>query len=79
MRPPICCICGSRFSASKTVGGLVYFKLSEADEKFNKRMREGRMVGHPAGRDWFCELHIEKAKTFQHLALKEALPLIREK
>lgn len=79
MRPPICCICRARFSPSKTEGGLVYFKLSEADEKFNNRMKEKRMVGHPAGRDWFCELHIEKAKTFKHLTLKEALTLIKEK
>lgn len=78
MRPPICRICFARFSPSSTEGGLVYFKLSQEEVAFNQRMKEQRKVGHPAGREWFCEQHIEKAKTFKHLTLKEAIPLIKE-
>lgn len=78
MRPPICSICRARFSPSGTKGGLVFFKESEEDKARNKRMKENRMVGHPAGREWFCELHIEKAKSLKHLTLKEAILLLRE-
>ncbi|GAB5554619.1 MAG: hypothetical protein Sapg2KO_42100 [Saprospiraceae bacterium] len=79
MRPPICAICFARFSPGSTEGGLVYFKLSQEEAEFNQRMKEQRKVGHPAGREWFCEQHVEKAKTFTHLTLKEAIPLIKEK
>lgn len=79
MRPPICCVCYTRFSPSSSEGGLVYFKLSEQEEQFNQRMKDQRMVGHPKGRDWFCEQHFAKAKSLNDLTLKEALPILRNK
>jgi hypothetical protein len=78
MKPPICAYCHSRFSLSKTAGKLVYFKESEADKQYNERFRTGRMVGHPAGRDWFCEKHVEEASSLKHLTKKEALMKMKE-
>ena len=37
MKPPICEICDHDFWASISEGGLVHFKLIEADIQYNKR------------------------------------------
>lgn len=78
MRPPICVICKKRFSPSDTEGGLVYFKLSEEEVKSNERFKERKFVGHPKGREWFCEKHIEQAKENKHLTFKEALQKMKD-
>ncbi len=76
MRPPICYSCRKRFSPSKE-GGKVRFKLSEEDKVYNKRFEKEGFVGHPKGLEWFCEKHIEKAKSLKHLTIKEASSLLK--
>jgi len=78
MRPPICAICRKRFSPSQTEGGLVYFKLTEEEEASNNRMKERRMIGHPKGREWFCEEHRSLAEAHKHLTQKEAITIIKK-
>ena len=76
MKPPICAVCRKDFRRSPGEGGLVRFRLSETDQAFNQRLREKRMVGHPAGTAWFCGKHIKTAKALKHLTLGEALKQI---
>lgn len=52
MRPPICFICGTRFSPREG-GGTVRFTDYEP-------LPEG-MTGHPEGLEWFCEEHHKEA------------------
>lgn len=77
MRPPICSICRKRFQAQAQLAGLIYFKLSEADQAYNATMKAEKKVGHPRGRDWFCNRHYPIAKAYKHLVLKDALPKIK--
>lgn len=78
MRPPICQICKERFDPrSEEPSGLVYFQLTEEDQVHNAEMKKNKIDGHPRGRSWFCKEHFERAKKFNHLTLKDAIPLIK--
>ncbi|MCY3410114.1 MAG: hypothetical protein INQ03_00625 [Candidatus Heimdallarchaeota archaeon] len=77
MMPPICLVCGERFSpGDKTLFGpkarLVYFKETESDKEFNARLGVDGFVGHPSNAAWFCKRHIKKALSLRHLYLSEA-------
>ena len=74
MRPPICCICHKRLD--KDEGGLIYFKKRLSDKKWDKRMEESGMVGHPPYAEWFCGDHYAKAKELKELIIDEALKMI---
>ena len=78
MKPPICRFCHQRFAPGKTSGGLVYFKESAEDQAYNQRLKEQKKIGHPKGRDWFCEDHIDWARSLKHLTLKEAIQEMKE-
>ncbi len=73
MKPPICKICDRDFVASISEGGLVYFKLTEADIQYNKRFEQLGFVGHPAGQAWFCRDHYKMAKKLSGLSKGEEL------
>lgn len=76
MKPPICAIFDHDFGASISEGGLVHFKLTEADILYNKRFEQSGFFGHPAGAYWFCKKHYEKAKEYQELTFSEAIKKI---
>ncbi len=71
MKPPICAYCRKRFSPSSKEGGLVRFA--------NYEPLPERMMGHPKGLAWFCEKHIEEAKTLKDKALNEALQTLKSR
>jgi hypothetical protein len=41
------------------------------------RALEKGVIGHPHGLEWFCSTHQEKAQALAHLALEEAVRIIR--
>lgn len=63
MKPPICAVCGERFSVQD--GGTIRFANFEP-------LPEGR-VGHPKGLVWFCSAHIEAARAQSKLSSSEAI------
>ncbi|MEO0468162.1 MAG: hypothetical protein AAF206_00975 [Bacteroidota bacterium] len=73
MKPPICAVCRKDFRASPGEGGLVRFRLTEAEKARNDHMRANRIMGHPSGTAWFCGAHYQQAKSLKHLILAEAL------
>lgn len=77
MRPPICAICEKDHSTNKEFF-MVNFALTTEDKLFNKRFEEDGFCGHPAGLEWFCDTHVQVARNFAHLPIKQALPRIRE-
>lgn len=78
MRPPRCVVCKKGFRGRPEEGGLLSFKLSEKDKSYNERFKQPGFVGHPRGKDWFCGKHYEKAKTYRHLTLSEAIQQLKD-
>jgi hypothetical protein len=78
MKPPVCCICDKRLD-SPDEGGLIYFKKRSSDKKWDKRMEEKGMVGHPPYAEWFCKEHYEKAIKLKDLVIDEAMKSFRKK
>ena len=74
MKPPICCICHKRLDNDE--GGLIYFKKRLSDQKWDKRMEESGMVGHPPYAEWFCGEHYAKAKELKDLTIGKALKIL---
>ncbi len=74
MRPPICYVCDKEFDLDE--GDLIYFKKSEKDLEWDKKMEQPGFVGHPPHAEWFCNEHIKEWKALQHLTLKEAKKII---
>lgn len=74
MRPPICAICDDRFMEG---GGLVQFKLTDAQRVELKRFEQPGFVGHPPGLEWFCPQHLPAARELSHLTLGEAMAKMR--
>lgn len=77
MKPPICAVCFRDFRSSISEGGLVRFKLTQANIEHNKRFEKPGFVGHKAGQEWFCKNHYEAAKKLQHLTFSEAVKAIK--
>jgi len=72
MKPPICCICDKRLDYPDE-GGLIYFKKGPSDEKWDKKMEEEGMVGHPPYAEWFCGDHHKKAVALKSLSIDKAM------
>jgi hypothetical protein len=75
MKPPICCICHKRLDNSDE-GGLIYFKKRPSDKKWDKKMEEEGMVGHPPYAEWFCGDHYAKAKELKDFTIGKALKIL---
>ncbi len=75
MMPPECCICHKDFPPKE--GGLIYFKETEVDIKFNKRFEEPGFVGHPSNAFWFCKKHYKKAAELNNLTKEEAFKILK--
>lgn len=71
MRPPICAICGKDFRDNSKEGGLLKFKLTEADKESLKKFDQKGFVGHPPATEWFCGEHYNIAKELTNLTLNE--------
>ncbi len=76
MKPPVCCICDKRLDYPDE-GGLIYFEKRASDKKWDKRMEEKGMVGHPPYAEWFCKEHYEKANELKDLAIDEAMKQLK--
>ena len=76
MKPPVCCICDKRLDYPDE-GGLIYFEKRSSDKKWDKRMEEKGMVGHPPYAEWFCKDHYEKANELKDLAIDEAMKQLK--
>lgn len=76
MKPPICEICNKDFDPQKE-GGLLYFKQTKEDKRFEKRMRKKGFDGHPTWATWFCGKHYRDAKELIYLPLSDALKKLR--
>ena len=77
MKPPICRICTTRFSHEKE-GGIVSFKKTKANLKWEKKVEKKGIVEHPPYMEWFCGKHFDAAKKLEHLYLNEALDKLRK-
>jgi len=75
LKPPICCICDKRLDCADE-GGLIYFKKRPSDKKWDKKMDNEGMVGHPPYAEWFCRDHYEKASELKELPIDKALKMI---
>ncbi|NVM28305.1 MAG: hypothetical protein HWN65_05645 [Candidatus Helarchaeota archaeon] len=75
MKPPICCLCDKELEENE--GGLVYFKKSPSDLEWDNKMKQPGMTGHPPYADWFCDVHLGKAKKLTNLTIQEALKLLK--
>lgn len=78
MKPPICCICQSRLK-DMNKGGLIYFKETELDKKWKKRMEDEGMVGHPPYAEWFCENHYQEAYELKRMTITEAFKILKKR
>ncbi len=78
MMPPCCDICGEDFDPGKNAD-IIYFKLTEEDEEWSRKMNESSMVGHPPYAKWFCEEHYPEAKKLENKTTAEAMKILREK
>ena len=79
MKPPICAICNKDFRANIKSGGIVRFNISEEDKTINDaNNKKIGFIAHPIGLAWFCGEHLEIAKKYSHLELKEAYTIIRK-
>lgn len=77
MKPPRCAVCEKRFFAKKE-GDLVSFKLTDEQKLKKQEMQQKGHVGHPVGKLWFCNEHLQLAKKYSHLTVIEAFKEIRE-
>lgn len=78
MKPPICIFCGLDFRDSIKEGGLLSFSKDPAHKAHQEALEKEGMTGHPKHLGWFCGTHLEQAKKFQDLKLKEALIEMRK-
>jgi len=75
MKPPVCCICDKRLDYPDEAG-LIYFKKRPSDKKWDKRMEENGMVGHPPYAEWFCGDHYAKAKELKDMTIDKAMKML---
>ncbi|MHA1116125.1 MAG: hypothetical protein K9W45_02750 [Candidatus Heimdallarchaeum aukensis] len=75
MKPPICVICGKRFSPG--TGDIIYFKETEEVKEWNKKMEREGKVGHPINAEWFCNEHLEQASKLRELPIQEAMEKLK--
>ncbi|MEL6880170.1 MAG: hypothetical protein AAGM27_07490 [Cyanobacteria bacterium J06554_3] len=72
MKPPICAVCGKRFSPGKGEDGGTTVKFADYAPLPERR------VGHPKGMVWVCSEHLEGARSHANLTTAEAIKKIRE-
>ncbi len=77
MMPPVCTICGRHLDPDD--GGLVYFRRTESDYEWDRKMEENGMTGHPPYAEWFCSDHLRLALKFKDLTAGSALREIRSR
>ena len=72
MKPPECDVCGDRLEEDG--GGLVTFARTEADRRWDRRVEDEGLIGHPPYVEWFCVRHHAAAReqAQQGLTLGEA-------
>lgn len=64
MKPAICSVCGISIIQSNNGDWVIFSNYKSLDDE---------EIGHPEGLEWFCEKHLEKAKSLSELKSTEAL------
>ena len=78
MMPPNCCLCENGIETGHECE-LVYFSKTESDRQWHAMAATGEcFTGHPPDCDWFCDLHMESAKSLVQWDLPTALRHLRE-
>ncbi|MFX0103243.1 MAG: hypothetical protein ACFFCS_27000 [Candidatus Hodarchaeota archaeon] len=72
MRPPECDICGKEENCN-----LVYFKKRLSDKEWDNKMEEKGMVGHPPYAEWYCDVHVGRARELKEKTIDEARKLMK--
>lgn len=75
MQPPICELCGTKFSEG---GKLVYFKRTPGDEEWYKLAEKPGFTGHPPNAAWFCEEHLAAAENLREIYFSDAIKALRK-
>jgi hypothetical protein len=70
MKPAICSICGKSAIESRNGDWVTFTDYKRLDNE---------EIGHPDGLEWFCELHVEEAKSLSQLKSTEALAELRNR
>lgn len=78
MQLPTCAYCGKIIRHPHPEGNLVVFRMTVAQQNYNKARDVQAQIGHPAGADWFCRRHAVKARKYQHMTLGEAMRAMQE-
>ena len=78
MMPPNCCLCDNGIETGHQCE-LVCFSKTERDRQWHAMAAsEKDFTGHPPDCDWFCDIHVETAKTLSHNDLPTALHQLRQ-
>ncbi|MEM6722999.1 MAG: hypothetical protein AAF598_03115 [Bacteroidota bacterium] len=77
MRPPICDICGKDMMGNDSLGELVYFAKTDADEQWYELSQKPGFVGHPPNAKWICGDHIQQALELKSHTTVEAMEILR--
>jgi hypothetical protein len=70
MKPAICGVCGKSAVESQN-GDWVAFS--------DYKRLENEEIGHPDGLEWFCEMHLEEAKSLSTMKSSDALAELRNR
>ena len=70
MKPAVCGVCGKSAIESHSGDWVTFsdYKQLDKDE-----------IGHPEGLEWFCERHLEEAKSLLRLKSAEVLVELRNR
>jgi hypothetical protein len=76
MRPPICNVCGTKFTPDSD-GSLVSFARDPADDAWYENAKHPGFVGHPPHKAWLCSTHETQARSLTNLTLSEAMKRLK--
>ncbi|BBA36912.1 putative uncharacterized protein [Methylocaldum marinum] len=70
MKPAVCGVCGKSAIESHNGDWVTFSDYKHPDNE---------EIGHPDGLEWFCEMHLEEAKSLSTLVSREALEELRNR
>ena len=78
MMPPNCCLCDKGLETGDECE-LVCFRRTAEQESWRAESDSRLFPDHPPDCEWFCKDHVEVARAFIDLDLKQALEAIRDR
>lgn len=77
MMPPNCCLCNKGLATGADCELVCFHKTPEQESWYAEA--ESRLIpDHPPNCEWFCEDHLEAARSLVELDLDQALAKIRK-